>query len=61
MLKKILKGKNVANWNSLAVINKLRVSIHKKKALEIGDHESSDLSSSDDSSSSSDLEDHEIL
>ena len=37
------------------------MSIHKKKALEIGDHESSDLSSSDDSSSSSDLEEHEIL
>jgi len=37
------------------------MSIHKKKALEIGDHESSDLSSSDESSSSSDLEEHEIL
>ena len=43
------------------MVQKLRMSIHKKKAEEIGDHESSDLESSDDSESSSDMEEHEKL
>ena len=47
--------------NSIDVVQKLRMSIHKKKAEEIGDHESSDLESSDDSESSSDMEEHEKL
>ena len=60
-LHNIMKDKKLTDWKALAEVHKLRLKVHKSKAKEIGDHESSDMSESDSASSSSDLEEHEIL